>query len=219
LVLWRGITLPPIRIALVLGFVFMALSHIRNAEVLALLAPLVLAKPLGQQIGRMNDPDADVTSPSHGFLLVGIAICLVSGTFVFTSMRHYAPPANAAPAVAVTELKKLNLNRVFNDYDFGGYLISRGVPTFIDGRTELFGEKLMVDHNNASGLIEPDNLFRLLKDYDIEATLMRTQSAATKLLDRVDGWEKVYSDDIATIHLRKPGAVHSVAPAVKTNAQ
>jgi hypothetical protein len=219
LALWRGITLPPMRIALVLGFVFMALSHIRNAEVLALLAPLVLAMPLSQQIGRLNDPDVDMTSPPRRFSLAGIAICLVSGTLVLTSMRDYAPPANAAPAVAVTELKKLNLNRVFNDYDFGGYLISRGVPTFIDGRTELFGEKLMVDHNNASGLIEPDNMFRLLKDYDVEATLMRTQSAATKLLDHVDGWEKVYSDDIATIHLRKPGAVHSAAPAVKANAQ
>lgn len=215
LVLWRGITLPPMRIVLVLGFVFMALSHVRNAEVLALLAPLVLATPLGQQIGRSDSAEPIDVAPRRGLLFAGIAICLIAGTFIIASMRHYAPPENAAPAVAVTELKKLNLSRVFNDYDFGGYLISRGVPTFIDGRTELFGEKLMVDHNSASGLMEPDNLFRLLKDYDIEATLMRTRSAATKLLDRVDGWEKVYSDDIATIHVRKPGAVHSVAPAVK----
>jgi hypothetical protein len=34
------------------------------------------------------------------------------------------------------------------------------------------------------------------------------------LLDRVDGWEKVYSDEIATIHLRKPGAVHTANPPV-----
>ncbi len=54
--------------------------------------------------------------------------------------------------------------------------------------------------------MEPDNLFRLLDQYKIEATLMRTQSAATKLLDHIDGWQKIYSDDIATIHLRKPGA-------------
>jgi len=43
---------------------------------------------------------------------------------------------------------------------------------------------------------------------------MRTQRAATKLLDHIDGWQKVYSDDIATIHLRKPGAVHRREPAV-----
>jgi hypothetical protein len=87
-------------------------------------------------------------------------------------------------------------------------------PPFIDGRTELYGEKFFVDHNAASGLMEPDNLFRLLEQYNIEATLLRTQSAATKLLDRVDGWQKIYSDDIATIHPRKSGAVHMVEPAV-----
>ena len=111
-------------------------------------------------------------------------------------------------------LKKLNLARVFNDYDFGGYLISSGVATFIDGRTELYGEKFFVDHNAASGLMEPENLFRLLEDYKIEATLMRTQSAATKLLDHLDGWQKVYADDIATIHVRKSGAMHTREPVV-----
>ena len=54
----------------------------------------------------------------------------------------------------------------------------------------------------------------MLKDYNVEATLMRTQSAATKLLDHMDGWQKVYADDIATIHVRKPGAVHTAEPVV-----
>ena len=89
-----------------------------------------------------------------------------------------------------------------------------GVDTFIDGRTELFGEKFFIDHNNASGLVEPENLFRLLDRYQIEATFLRTQSAATKLFDHLDGWEKVYSDDIATIHLRKAGAVHTREPVI-----
>jgi hypothetical protein len=62
--------------------------------------------------------------------------------------------------------------------------------------------------------MEPENLFHLLEQYKIEATLMRTQSAATKLLDHVDGWQKIYADDIATIHVRKHGAGHTVEPAV-----
>ena len=62
-----------------------------------------------------------------------------------------------------------------------------------------------------------ENFF--LDQYKIEATLMRTQSAATKLLDHVDGWQKIYSDDIATIHLRKIGTVHTVEPAVDPKAK
>ncbi len=58
------------------------------------------------------------------------------------------------------------------------------------------------------------------EEYKIEATtLMRTQSAATKLLDHLDGQQKVYSDDIATIHLRKQDALHTIEPAVDAKAK
>ena len=143
----------------------------------------------------------------------------IAATFAWCSLHRFEPHMRGSPVAAVTELKKLNLARVFNDYDFGGYLIANGVAPFIDGRTELYGEKFFVDHNAASGLMKPENLFRLLDEYNIEATLMRTQSAATKLLDHIDGWQKIYADDIATIHLRKAGAVHTHEPAVDSKAK
>jgi hypothetical protein len=211
LVLYRGVTLPPLRIVLLLGLLHMALSQGRSAEILALVAPLVLATPLARQIGGAE--------PSHlqalrAPMLAGLAVTLIAGTIAYASVHPFAPHMRGSPVAAVAELKKLHVSRVFNDYDFGGFLIANGVAPFIDGRTELYGEKFFVDHNAASGLMEPENLFRLLDAYNIEATLMRTQSAATKLLDHVDGWQKIYSDGIATIHLRKAGAVHTHEPAV-----
>ena len=156
---------------------------------------------------------------ARGVLVAGLAVALVTGTLAFASVHRFAPNTTTSPVAAVAALKKLNLARVFNDYDFGGYLIASGVAPFIDGRTEFYGEKFFVDHNAASGLMEPDNLFRLLDAYKIEATLMRTRSAATKLLDHIDGWQKVYADDVATIHLRKEGARHTIEPAVEPKAQ
>jgi len=197
-----------------LGLLHMALSQGRAAEVLALLAPLVLAAPLARQIGEPEHSAPDAASPLRAALLAGVAVALIAATFAFASVHRFEPNVRQSPVAAVAALKKLNLSRVFNDYDFGGYLIANGVAPFIDGRTELYGEKFFVDHNAASGLMEPENLFRLLEQYGIEATLLRTQSAATKLLDHVDGWQKVYADDIATIHLRTAGAVHTAEPAV-----
>ena len=213
LALWRGIKLPPLRIVLLLGFLHMALSQGRASEILALLAPLALAAPLAAQIGG-NEVLHSRIAPARGVLFAFVAVLLMAGTFAYASVHRFEPHPHSAPVAAVAELKKLNVARVFNDYDFGGYLIASGVAPFIDGRTELYGEKFFVDHNAASGLMQPDNLFRLLDQYQIEATLMRTQSAATKLLDHIDGWQKVYADDIATIHVRKAGAVHTAEPAV-----
>jgi hypothetical protein len=217
LVLWRGITLPPMRIVLLLGLLHMSFAQGRAAEILALVAPLLLAVPLARQIGVGEAPA--IATPVRNAAIAGVVMALAAGTVLYASVHRFEPHMHGSPVAAVTELKKLKLSRVFNDYDFGGYLISSGVAPFIDGRTELYGEKFFVDHNAASGLMEPDNLFRLLEQYKIEATLMRTRSAATKLLDRVDGWQKIYSDDIATIHLRKAGAVHTVAPAVDSKSK
>jgi hypothetical protein len=152
-------------------------------------------------------------------LLAGIAVALLAGTIACASLVRFEPHTRGSPVTAVAELKKLKLSRVFNDYDFGGYLIANGVAPFIDGRTELYGEKFFVDHNAASGLMKPENLFRLLDQYGIEATLMRTQSAATTLLDHMDGWQKIYADDIATIHVRTPGAAHTAEPLVSPVAR
>ncbi len=139
---------------------------------------------------------------------------LAAGTLNFAEMHRFAPDTANSPVRAVTELKKLNVERVFNDYDFGGYLIASGVAPFIDGRTELYGEKFFVEQHRASDLSDPDSLFRLLDEQQIQATLMRNDSAVSKLLDHVDGWQEVYGDDIATIHVRKPGALHAREPAV-----
>jgi len=219
LALWRGLTLPPLRIVLLLGLLHMALSQGRAGEILALLAPLVLAAPLAGQIGGKEVSSSHSAPPARGVLFVGLAVLLTAGTFAYASVHRFEPHTHGSPVAAVAALKELGVARVFNDYDFGGYLIANDVAPFIDGRTELYGEKFFVEHNAASGLMEPENLFRLLEQYRIEATLMRTQSAATKLLDHIDGWQKVYADDIATIHVRKPGAVHTVEPAAETKAR
>lgn len=213
LALFHGLTLPPVRILMLLGLLHMTFAQGRAAEILGLVGPLVLAAPIARQMGNAVTSDADAVPPSR-LLVVGLLLTLLTGTLASTALQTFAPNLRGTPVAAVAQLKTLHLTRVLNDYDFGGYLIASGVAPFIDGRTELYGEKFFVDHNAASGLMEPDNLFRLLDDYKIEATLLRTQSAATKLLDHMDGWQKVYADDIATIHVRTSGARHTAEPAI-----
>jgi hypothetical protein len=215
--LFRGIRLPPTRILLLLGLLHMALSQSRSAEMLVLLAPLVLAIPLAKQIGGVETSRPSL-KPVRGVMVAGLVVLLAVGTLTFATAHRYAPNVANSPVRAVTELKKLNVERVFNDYDFGGYLVANNVAPFIDGRTDVYGKDFFVEHHNASELIEPDSLFRLLDAYQIQATLLRTQSAARKLLDHVDGWQKIYSDEVATIHVRKAGALHTVEPAVTPTA-
>ncbi len=213
LALWRGFRLTPIRAALTIGLVFMALSHVRNAEVLALLAPLVLARPLVEQTGGATTAIGTAARATS----IGLALLMVAGTAAVLSIHRFAPDANTTPSAAVRALKERGIARVLNDYDFGGYLISVGVAPYIDGRTELYGEAPMVAHNNFSGLQNPDDFFRLIADERVEATLLRTQSAATKLLDRLDGWRRIYGDDLAVVHVRDATATSAQQPRLRSS--
>lgn len=204
LVLWRGVTLPPLRIAMLLGLVHLALSSVRHADAFAMLAPLLLAAPLAAHAGGPEREKQD--GASSAVIRAGMAALLIGGIGFLLATQRYAPPANSTPAAAVAALKQHKAQRVFNDYHFGGYMIASGLSPFIDGRTELYGAKMMVAHDSATSLRDPADLFRMLDQNRIDATLLMPTTPAAKLLDRTDGWQRLFADDIAVVHVRKPAA-------------
>ncbi len=46
----------------------------------------------------------------------------------------------------------------------------------------------------------------LLETYKIDATLLTPATPAVGLLDHLEGWQRIYADDRAVVHVRKPGA-------------
>ncbi len=216
LALWRGAILPPVRLVLVIGLAFMALGHVRNAEVFALLAPLVVARPLSQRLGPGVIGAADGAQTRGSARLVAVvsaATVLLSTLAIFVTMS-FAPAGRSSPVAAVDSLKSRGITRVLNDYDFGGYMIAAGLPPYIDGRTELYGEKFVVNHHNALSLADPDAFLRLLRDPRIEATLLRPAIPGARLLDRIGGWRKIYADDAAVAHVRDAAVLPEMPAAV-----
>jgi hypothetical protein len=91
-----------------------------------------------------------------------------------------------------------------NSYDFGGYLIANGIPTFIDGRTELYGGPFTLRYQNAVTLADLNDFVALLDKYKIDATLFWPGTPANAFLDRLPGWRRLYADDVAVVHIRDP---------------
>jgi hypothetical protein len=198
--LWRGVTLPPVRILILLGLVHMALSADRNAELLGFVAPLVVAGPLARQFPELRARQA-ASSFAFGAMLAALVIPITAGVAARTT---YLPnPANA-PVAAIAALKAANAGPVLNDYDFGGYLIASGTPTFIDGRTELYGADFTRRYYDAVTLADLDGLEAMLARYDIGATLLTAHTPANALLDNLPGWTRLYADDVAVVHIRTP---------------
>jgi hypothetical protein len=91
---------------------------------------------------------------------------------------------------------------VLNEYGFGGYLIYSGVPVFMDGRADMYGDALLKRQIDALMLRDPADLPRLLNDYRIGWTLLSPGTPALASLDQLPGWRRVHTDAVAVVHVR-----------------
>ena len=89
---------------------------------------------------------------------------------------------------------------MFNDYNFGGYLIFQGIKPFIEGRY-FYGDPFIRRFVNAVNL-NGDELPVLLAQNDIRWTLLQPNQPAVALLDHLPAWQRVYADEIAVVHKR-----------------
>jgi hypothetical protein len=112
------------------------------------------------------------------------------------------------PAAALAAARQLGLSGpVFNSEAFGGYLAFAGVPDFIDGRVEMFGNDFLANDVAAESGDEA-GLSGLLARYGVIWTLLAPEAGAVAVLDRMPGWRRVYADPYAVIHARAPEGAH-----------
>ncbi|MCA6115284.1 hypothetical protein J6524_10300 [Bradyrhizobium sp. WSM 1738] len=198
--LYSGVKLTPPRIALVLGLLHMALSHVRNIEIFALLLPIVVVAPVASQFALRPAWPVRATVPAG--VMAAIVVLLGGWTWLLAVNTRFAPPESQSPAAAVDVLKAHNPKRVLNDLPFGGYLIWRQIPVFVDGRAELYGEAFDMAFYRAMQLKDVNGLLAMLKKWDIDAVLLTPHTPAVGLLDNIGGWRRAYADENAVLHVR-----------------
>ncbi|WP_041798294.1 hypothetical protein [Rhodopseudomonas palustris] len=202
--LWRGLSLPWPRLLLLLGLLHMALAHVRSIESFALLAPLALARPWAEQLAsrRTPPPGAKAEFVLPGWAAVASVLAIVGATIAVAPRLTYQFVETQMPEQALAAAQRNGAERILNGYEFGGYLISRRVPVFIDGRAELYGERMVMDMVRAVAGRDTAALDRFIVDYDIDATLLPAHAPIIGLMDRRAGWHRAYADDVAVVHLR-----------------
>jgi hypothetical protein len=198
--LYFGLKLSPPRILLVLGLFHMAISHVRNADIFALLMPLVVMTPVSSQFGLQADRFGKMIFPTVPAATLVAAFGV--SAWAFAVNHGFSPPLTISPAAAIDVLKLRGAKRVLNDYPFGGYLIWQQMPVFIDSRAELYGERFVMAYFRSLQLKDVNQFLGMLKEYQIDAVLLTPATPAANLLDHLDGWQRVYSDETAVVHIR-----------------
>jgi hypothetical protein len=202
---WR---LPPTRVGIVVLLLHMTLQHRRYAEQLGFITPLLLAPALSLQLehtGRrtasfLDHAFASLAKPANwsGGLLAGALLFVISAMGLRNGIGHDTGPL--IPVAAISAAEAQIEGPVLNDYNFGGYLIFRGIKPFIDGRY-FYGDAFIRRYINAVSA-KNEELPALLSQYGIRWTLLQPSQPAVALLDHLSGWRRVYADEIAVVHVR-----------------
>jgi hypothetical protein len=200
--------LPWPRTLMVLLLLWLALTHVRNEELLGIITPLLVAAPLARQLGPASAQERGLP-PDRGRPSVAVPIAAMAAialglfaTATALDRRGLEPRGDVAPAAALLAAREAGLGgHVFNSVRFGGYLLFVGIPSFVDGRADLFGDAFLKRYVAASSAIG-DALPGLLDHYAVAWTLLEPQSPAVSLLDHLPGWKRIYADRYAVIHRR-----------------
>lgn len=206
-----GLRLPISRLALVLILLHLALTHARHADLLGFAGPLAVAGSLGPQIiermgGRTRSGLAVFLArltPPASWPAIGAMVlaCLIIAAAAMPGPIIRGDD-DITPISALDAAERLGLKGpVFNSEAFGGYLIFRGVPTFIDGRIEMYGDDFLKKYMAESGGTEPA-LSDMLTRYHIAWTLLLPDDGAVAAIDHLPGWKRVYADKWAVVQAR-----------------
>ena len=197
------------------GLVLMAFMSRRQVSLLVLIGGFIFAKLI---VALINKYDREGTNQVIGAMTTffGKIITVLLGILISFSLyrgKINTPIVSSSsyPVAACDYiLKYLNVKeiKIFNEYNYGSYMLYRGIPVFIDSRADLYtpefngtknedgeyvGRDIFSDFVNVTNISTYyENVFN---KYGITHVLIRTNSKLEMLLERDSNYKVLYSDD------------------------
>lgn len=141
--------------------------------------------------------------PALNWILFLLAVIGVMGWVGQKVLDNDQTIAEHYPVAAVDFLIENGLGEAhgYNNYGWGGYLIWRGLPVFVDGRADVYGDSFLFDYLKS---YEPQPDWRKpLDDFAVDYVLMEQDATLLTLLATQPDWQLFYSDDLAQIFIRR----------------
>ena len=185
-------------LAMMGGLLFMSFLSIRHIALLGIIGMFYLCR-LICNIGRIkgNNP-LDYNLPGYGIAIVTLTIV---GTSIFVYNINYKEAfinEQIYPVSMVYYMEK-NLDmdkvRLYNEYDFGSYLIYKDIPVFIDSRSDLYTKSF----NNKTDIFNEcmkitENYGRIFKKYDITHILIYKDTNLNQILAASPNYDLVHKE-------------------------
>ena len=207
------VRLPLVRFVMLLVLLHQAFMVGRFISVFGLLAPMLLATSFGRQYAQMTSHETPskldawfdkFKAPASSWAVwLSTAAVLMLGALMHR-LEAYNPPAsqNIAPGLNAARAAGAH-GHVFNAFNLGAPLIAMGVPVFIDGRADLYGDAHIGAYFDLMESTDPQHIAKVFDDHQIGWTALLPKSSLLLFLNQDPSWMKVYEDEAWVVHVRR----------------
>ena len=198
------------------GLIFLTFYTRRQFSMFTLICVIILNRLINALLDKY-DPEGCKKAIKKMTTITGmiVTICLVLTISVIQykpKMNDHFIDENSYPVGAATYiLENLDIKNIklYNEYNYGSYLIFRGIPVFIDSRADLYapefnpGVEVFNDYINLSN-VDIDNVEEKLDKYGITNMLMYKKSKLRKFVEQnTEKYNLLYEDDNFCLFERK----------------
>ena len=146
-------------------------------------------------------------------LVILLSFIMYKGKINNELVNSSSYPVKAADYI----LEELDINnmRLFNEYNYGSYLLYRGIPVFIDSRADLYAPEFN-GKKNADGKYDGRDIFsdyintsnitkyyeETFEKYKITHVILKTNTKLNMLISRDENYKELYKDKSFIIYER-----------------
>ena len=136
------------------------------------------------------------------WLLLSVALIAATTWTLAKLGGNEAAIAGRYPVAAVDYLVETGFDsqKGYNSYNWGGYLIWRGLPVFVDGRADVYGDDFLHYYRRTFDLTH--RWQQPLDEYDVDYVLTEHFSPLSNLLTASERWQLAYDDALASVFIR-----------------
>lgn len=200
------------------GLTILSLMSRRQTSIFVIVCGFIFAKMITALLEKYDQKGTEILAKFMTNILGKILTILIVILLSFVMYKgkiddDYVNEASYPVQAANYILDNLDLDeiRLFNEYNYGSYLLYRGIPVFIDSRADLYapefnkteeqeGRDIFSDYINTSNIgVYYEDKF---DQYDITHVITTNKTKLNMFLSRDENYAQIYSDDYFVIYER-----------------
>lgn len=213
---------------MLLGLLFLTFMTQRQASMLILIGNFILVRLICELISDIKEKY--FKNMKINYTYVNLALVSLTAIFItafsvkltlakrnneFVNYKDYPiAAANFINEEIIPKVGKENV-RLYNEYNYGSYLLFRDIPVFIDSRCDLYTQEFNGSKDNEGKYVGRDifndamNISRMednyeakFKEYDINYVITYSNSKLRKDISKNNNYKRLYDDDEFAIYER-----------------